>query len=398
MITLSIILRHKITSRMDINSINQSKTLRSNNMSGRCKQVVCCFFTFICFFIILSLPSWAATVTGTVTYVGLEHIFLDIGSAKGVRAGDPGRVYYEVEVGLRKKHIPVYVARFTVIHISQNSSMARIKGEATGEIREGYLVEITVEEKKEAVLPKTEETKEPQPGEIWKDPKLGMEFVWVLGGCYQMGSGMWTGNCYDDEIPMHIVCVDGFWIGKYEVTQGQWQSLMGDNPSRFKNCGKNCPVERVSWNEAVEFARRLSQKTGYKFRLPTEAEWEYACRSGGREEKYSGSDNVDAVAWYLDNSSGHTHPVGSKRSNGLGIHDMSGNVWEWCQDWYNKYYYGISPWDNPQGPSSGSVRVLRGGSWHINAGRVRCAYRNRSGPGGRGDYVGFRLVRIIDRQ
>jgi formylglycine-generating enzyme required for sulfatase activity len=239
--------------------------------------------------------------------------------------------------------------------------------------------------------------KQPKPGQVWKDPVLGMEFVWVPGGCYEMGCGSWTSDCELNEKPAHTVCVDGFWMGKYEVTQGQWKRLMGNNPSHFKGCGDNCPVEMVLWDEAVKFAGRLSQRTGYTFRLPTEAEWEYACRSGGRKEKYSGGGDVDAVAWYDGNRQrgvqGWTQPVGSKRSNGLGIYDMSGNVLEWCGDWYEDHYYSRSPRNNPQGPSSGAGRVVRGGSWNLGAGWARCG-GIRDGSIVQGDGLGFRLVRV----
>jgi len=234
-----------------------------------------------------------------------------------------------------------------------------------------------------------------KPGEVWKDPVIGMEFVWVPGGCYEMGCGSWTSECDNDEKPVHTVCVSGFWMGRYEVTQGQWQRLMGDNPSDAKQCRNQCPVERVSWNAAVNFSRRLSQKTGHTFRLPTDAEWEYACRSGGRQEMYSGGDNVDAVASYAMKSYGSDiYPVGNKHSNGLGIYDMSGNVWEWCQDWYESDYYSRSPKDNPQGPSSGYTRVVRSGSCCAKAIGTRCANRHGVVPEYQDRCGGFRLVRV----
>ena len=233
-----------------------------------------------------------------------------------------------------------------------------------------------------------------KPGKVWKDPTLGMEFVWAPGGCYEMGCGSRTSECQEHERPEHTVCVSGFWIGKYEVTQGQWKGLMGDNPAQFNKCGDNCPVEQVSWNDAVDFAERLSRKTGHTFRLPTEAEWEYACRSGGMGEKYSGGDNVDAIAWYTNNSGWKTNRVGRKRSNGLGIYDMSGNVWEWCSDWYANDYYDRSPKDNPQGSSGGQYRVNRGGSWNDLPGYVRCSNRYGDWPDNRYYLMGFRLVRV----
>jgi len=171
---------------------------------------------------------------------------------------------------------------------------------------------------------------------------------------------------------------------------------MGDNPSYFKNCGDNCPVENVSWYEVQEFIERLNSKTGKKYRLPTEAEWEYAARSGGKREKYAGTNSdadLGSYAWYITNSGSKTHPVGQKQPNGLGLYDMSGNVWEWCSDWYGKDYYASSPKDNPQGPSSGSYRVLRGGSWGNDPRNIRASDRGIDFPSFRLIYNGFRLLR-----
>ena len=205
---------------------------------------------------------------------------------------------------------------------------------------------------------------------------------------------MGSNDGLDDEKPVHKVCVDGFWMGKYEVTQGQWQKIMSNNPSNFKK-GDDYPVEKVSWNDCQEFIQKLNAKSTHKFRLPTEAEWEYACRSGGRDEKYSGGNNVDRVAWHENNSDFHTHPVGGKIANGLGIYDMSGNVWEWCVDWYSENYYVNSPENNPRGPNSGAFRVFRGGSW-INASKsMRSTYRYRDEPDFHYSNLGFRLVSAV---
>ena len=208
------------------------------------------------------------------------------------------------------------------------------------------------------------------------DPTIGMEFVNVSGGCFQMGDNF--GDGYGDEKPVHEACVNDFAIGKYEVTQGEYKRIMGNNPSAFSSCGDNCPVEKVSWNDAQDFIRKLNSQSGRSYRLPTEAEWEYAARSGGKREKYSGGDNVDAVAWYSGNSGSKTHPVGQKQANGLGIFDMSGNVWEWVSDWFATYSNGRQ--QDPQGPSSGSIRVHRGGSWADVAGAARAAYRRNLSP------------------
>ena len=218
-----------------------------------------------------------------------------------------------------------------------------------------------------------------------------IEMVWVSGGTFTMGATSEQGSdALDDEKPAHSVTLSGYYIGKYEVTQAQWKAVMGNNPSSFK--GDNLPVERVSWNEVQEFIKKLNQMTGKSYRLPTEAEWEYAARGGNnsRGYKYSGSNNIGSVAWYYENSGSTTHPVGSKSPNELGIYDMSGNVLEWCQDWYGDY--SSSSQRNPQGPASGSYRVFRGGSWYFNARNCRVSIRNYCSPDSRDINLGFRLV------
>lgn len=215
-----------------------------------------------------------------------------------------------------------------------------------------------------------------------------IEMVFVEGGTFQMGSN--SGG--SDEKPVHTVRVNGFYIGKYEVTQKQWREVMGANPSHFSGCD-NCPVESVSWNDVQEFIRKLNAKTGMNYRLPTEAEWEYTARGGnkGKGYKYSGSNKVGDVAWYGENSGKKTHPVGLRQSNELGIYDMSGNVWEWCSDWYSDIYYKTTPVDNPKGPYTGTYKVLRGGSWNGSGSNCRTADRYRYFPGLR-NYFGFRLA------
>jgi len=227
-------------------------------------------------------------------------------------------------------------------------------------------------------------------GTTWRDPVTGMAFMWVPGGEFQMGD-VW-GGCYNDVEVVHRVKVSDFWLGRYAVTQGEWMAIMDKNPSKFKK-GDRYPVESVTWEDAQEFISRLNTRSDAKFRLPTEAEWEYAARSGGKREKYSGSDSVEKVAWYDGNSDGTTHPVGVKKPNGLGLYDMSGNVWEWCQDCYDGDYYVKSPVDNPRGPESGRFRVKRGGSWYFSAWICRTVYRNYFSPDYSYSYLGFRLLR-----
>jgi formylglycine-generating enzyme required for sulfatase activity len=232
----------------------------------------------------------------------------------------------------------------------------------------------------------------PELGKPFKDPFAAMEFVFIKGGCFEMGDTFGDGE--NDEKPVHEVCVDDFYLGKYEVTQGQWEKVMENNPSNFK--GRDNPVERVSWNDVQQFIERLNNQSGRKHRLPTEAEWEYAARSGGKREKWSGTSqeaDLGQYAWYSNNSGGQTHPVGEKRPNGLGLYDLSGNVEEWCADWYDGNYYTNSPKDNPSGPGNGQYRVLRGGSWGLSPGLARAAYRFRIVPAFRGSLggLGFRL-------
>ncbi len=163
---------------------------------------------------------------------------------------------------------------------------------------------------------------------------IDIELINVPGGCFQMGDLF--GDGLADETPVHEVCLSDFRIAKYEVTQGLWERVMGNNPSVFKTCGENCPVDNVTWEDAQKFITKFNKLTGNKYRLPTEVEWEYACRGAGSKQKFCGGDNPNILAWYSGNSAGKTHPVGQKQPNGLGIFDMSGNVWEWVSDWYDR--------------------------------------------------------------
>jgi len=220
---------------------------------------------------------------------------------------------------------------------------------------------------------------------------LGMEFVSIPAGRFAMGCSPGDSQCGGDENPRHEVRISrSFELGKYEVTQGQWVKVMGNNPSNFKGDDR-LPVEQVSWNEAQAFIAKLNDlNDGYRYRLPTEVEWEYAAR-GRTTGPYYG--NLDAIAWYDSNSGSKTHPVGQKQPNGFGLYDMVGNVWEWCADWHGESYYGSSPATDPNGPSSGQYRVLRGGSWNYVARYARVSGRGRGSPDGRYNCDGFRVCR-----
>jgi formylglycine-generating enzyme required for sulfatase activity len=217
-----------------------------------------------------------------------------------------------------------------------------------------------------------------------------MDFVPIPAGSFLMGSGPDGGD--EDEMPMHKVAIaKPFSIGTYEVTQEQWVSIMGTNPSSFK--GAKLPVETVSWNECTRYLVKLGERTGRTFSLPTEAEWEYACRAGTTSRWSFGSSDEYAIdyAWIGSNSLGITHPVGGKKPNPWGLYDMHGNVWEWCADWYASPYPAGDVVE-PKGPSSGNSRVLRGGGWGDPPGSIRSAYRNCIGPDTGHNGIGFRCV------
>jgi|ETNmetMinimDraft_32_1059908.scaffolds.fasta_scaffold22678_2 formylglycine-generating enzyme required for sulfatase activity len=234
--------------------------------------------------------------------------------------------------------------------------------------------------------------------------------VFIKGGCFEMGDTFGDGS--SDEKSVHEVCVDDFFIGEHEVTQREWEEIMGNNPSYFKNCGDNCPVEQVAYDDVQKYIRRLNIKTGLNYRLPTEAEWEYAAREGGRIVRFgTGKDTIGPDEANFDASSKYkkpysrsgvyrekTVPVKSFSPNSLGLYDLSGNVWEWVQDWYDTGYYKRSPRNNPKGPSSGSGRVMRGGSWYDLPRRVRAAFRFGDAPSGRVSVTGFRLALEVSGQ
>ncbi len=227
--------------------------------------------------------------------------------------------------------------------------------------------------------------------EAAKETEDGM--VLVKGGCFDMGDIFGTGS--SDEKPVHTVCVGDFYLGKTEVTQKQWVEIVGNNPSKFQ-CG-DCPVERVSWNNVQDFIKKLNEKTGMHYRLPTEAEWEYAARSGGLKQQWAGTNDKEKIGeytWYRFTALGVTHAVGGKTPNDIGLYDMMGNVWEWCSDWYDKKYYEYSPSKDPQGPAEGTNRVIRGGGWRSKDKGLRTTDRNDFIPTSKKfTDIGFRLAR-----
>jgi formylglycine-generating enzyme required for sulfatase activity len=235
-----------------------------------------------------------------------------------------------------------------------------------------------------------------EPRELARRAAAALEqvvYVPIAPGEFLMGCSAGESECGEDEKPAHRVAITkGFEIARHEVTQAVWQAVMGTNPSTFKASDR--PVEQVSWNDVQEFLAALNgRRDGYRYRLPTEAEWEYAARAGSTGS-FHGS--LDAIAWYGVNSGGQTHPVGQKQPNAWGLHDMQGNVWEWCQDWYRDDLYrtlGEPPVFDPRGPASGQQRVLRGGSWYKFLWFLRVSSRFSFRPSGRFPHVGFRCVR-----
>lgn len=243
-----------------------------------------------------------------------------------------------------------------------------------------------------------------QVGDAWLEPVTGMEFCWVPSGSFQMGPEKRDSEGKKDEFPAHTVYIDGFWMTRYLITQAVWKKVMANtfwkkvspysyNPSWFK-LGTDYPVEQVSWSETQEFIRKLISlnKGKYHFRLPTEAEWEYAARSGGKHQKYAGGNNPDAVAWYSGNSGMTTRPVGKKRPNTLGLYDMSGNVYEWCLDAYSETAYKNHKKNNPLITGNGPKRVIRGGSWSNSSHEMRSTYRAGVNQDFKVNYLGFRVV------
>ena len=226
---------------------------------------------------------------------------------------------------------------------------------------------------------------------------IGIELVLIPSSSFRMGGDKKLEQAEDHETPRHLVKISkAFFMGKYEVTQAQWSEMMNNNPSEFKDDIR--PVERVSWNDVQAFIQKLNTKEETnKYRLPTEAEWEYASRAGS-ESSYGFASNANILsqyAWYRKNSADETHPVGQLKPNAWRLHDMHGNVHEWCQDWFDRKYYSQSPSNAPLGPSSGLAKVLRGGDWESEDWYCRCASRSLSSPNRRSNRLGFRLIRMV---
>jgi formylglycine-generating enzyme required for sulfatase activity len=288
------------------------------------------------------------------------------------------------------------------------SDDSALKDEVTQLRKELRDVKVELNKKDPARFPEPEPEPEevvdvsPPTGKTHKN-SIGMEFVEIPSGEFLMGCVKSDTKCGNDEKPQHKVKITkSFYIGKFEVTQGEWKKVMGNNPSNFGNCGEDCPVEQVSWNDIQDYIEKLCKRekqSPCKCRLPTEAEWEYSARADsstrsptGGSKYYWGDSINDEYLWYDGNSGNTTHPVGKKMPNSWGLYDMSGNAWEWVGDWYDNSYYKNSPSADPKGANSGEYRSLRGGSWGINARLSRLSFRDGINPDYRDDNIGFRLV------
>lgn len=225
---------------------------------------------------------------------------------------------------------------------------------------------------------------------------IDLTMISIPGGTFDMGCSPGPNSCLFEEYPRHTVTISAFKMSAYEITQAQWEAVMSRTPSVFDECGSNCPVETVSWDDVQNFIEELNNKTGKQYRLPTEAEWEYAARAGTTTPWYCGDDErcLDDIAWYWDNSGSTTHPVGQKQPNAWGLYDMTGNVYEWCSDRYDQDYYTVSPSTDPQGPDDSlkfRQRVYRGGSWGNYADDTVSSYRGHGHPNFDWYTIGFRL-------
>ncbi len=242
---------------------------------------------------------------------------------------------------------------------------------------------------------------EPKKAEQATDPKvkavlqeIESRMVPIEGGTFTMGcANPQDSDCFANEKPRRTITINAFSMSKFTVTQKQWKTIMGNEPSG-KFCAE-CPVVNISWFDAQMFINKVNQLTDKNYRLPTEAEWEYAAKGGNKSHgyKYAGSNNAMEVAWYDTLISHSIHPVGQKKENELGLYDMSGNVWQWCSDWFDERYYSIGPSNNPKGAATGTSRSLRGGSWWGPLNDTRVSYRDLYPPDSKDDDVGFRLAK-----
>ncbi len=231
-----------------------------------------------------------------------------------------------------------------------------------------------------------------KPGENWRDPISAVNMVWITDGCYKMGSPPKIEGRETDEGPLYQTCVSGFWLGETEVTQEQWRRVMHNNPAQFRK-GDDYPVENVSWEDVSDFLTHLNQQSqlNIQFRLPTEAEWEFACRDGGQRMQFPGSTEPSGIAWYASNSGQSTQKIGTRLPNRLGLKDMSGNVWEWSQD---RYLSSYNPSDNATQPQHDTTQyyTIRGGSWQDDASTLRCSNRGFQAITARHPNLGLRLA------
>lgn len=250
-------------------------------------------------------------------------------------------------------------------------------------------------EKKATALPPVSGNSAINPSQAEIVRSIENNMLRIEGGTFTMGCQNENDtSCYYWEKPAHKVTLNTFYMARYPVTQKDWLAVVGDKPWFTKDC-PDCPVENVSWYDAQVFLSRLNQLTGKFYRLPTEAEWEYAARGGSKSKNYTfaGSNTLNVVGWHEGNSNRISHPVGGKQPNELGLYDMSGNVWQWCSDWFDDKYYSKSPEENPQGPGRESYRSCRGGSWWSEEKDCRVTNRDRYPPDARDDDVGFRIAK-----
>ena len=290
---------------------------------------------------------WRSLAVRQGAWIGLVIALVVLGSVAVVAGGKLFERYQLPALSQAKEDNPRLQVELQQVNYNAEAEQQRLKTQLD-----------------EAKLKAQEEAKRQQEAKLKADEEAkrrleAMKPVMVAlkGGCFQMGNSANEANRNNNE-QQHQVCVQPFKMGKYEVTQAQWQAVMGSNPSHFKNCGGDCPVEQVSFNRVQAYIATLNQQTGLHYRLPTEAEWEYACR-GGKQQTFCGSDSVGTVAWYSDNSSSTTHPVGKKQPNGFGLYDMSGNVWEWTCSAYSEVYDGS---EKTCANDADAKRVVRGGS------------------------------------